>query len=180
MIASSSIAACLLAGLASSPAAQEMPSFKPLPQHKLLARDVGVWTGTMKMYMAGPDAPPMAMPVKETNTLMQGGLWVLSSFESGPFKGKGQFGYDPVKKKFIGTWLDSTAPYMSLMEGEHNEKTGEMIMYSTGIDPQTQKPQKMKSVAKYVGESGKEFVMYTQTADQKWVKSFEIMYKKTK
>ena len=52
---------------------------------------------------------------------MTGGLWVLSKFEGDfggmKFEGRGQFGYDPIKKKYVGTWIDSMSPTLSVLEG---------------------------------------------------------------
>ena len=43
-----------------------------------------------------------------------GGLWVASTFQGDfggmTFEGRGQFGYDPAKKKYVGTWIDSMSP----------------------------------------------------------------------
>lgn len=178
MIIAPTLACCVLS-VAAGPTVQEMPEFKPLPQHKVLAKEVGVWKGVMKMYTE-PGAPPLEMPVQETNTLMRGGLWLISEFESGPFQGKGQFGYDPVRKKFVGTWIDTTAPYMNIMTGEQDKKTGEMVWYSDGINAETRKPQRTKSVSKFVGEK-REFVMYARDAKtNEWTKMFDITYTKVK
>ena len=82
--------------------AQEFPA--ATKHHEALKKDVGTWTATMKMFV-GPEMP--AMPVTETNRLLPGGLWLVSEFESGPFKGHGVFGYDATAKKHIGIWVDN-------------------------------------------------------------------------
>src|SRR5262249_52422264 len=101
-------------GTASTARAQEgggPPLPKPTAEHKVLAQEAGAWDGTIKMFMAGPDAPPSVSKGVETNTLGLGGFWMLSEFKGEfggmPFEGRGTFGYDPVKKKYVGTWIDS-------------------------------------------------------------------------
>ncbi len=154
------------------------PVPKPTKQHELMKKDVGKWTAEMKMYMA-PDAPPMVMPATEVNTMMENDLWLLSEFESGPYKGRGQFGYDPIKKKHVGTWIDNMSTQMGIMEGDYNKETGELVMYSTMYDPETESTYKTKSVTKYNGDDAKEFVMYRQDVKSgEWVKSMEINYKR--
>lgn len=157
---------------------QEIPQVKPTEHHKLLLRDIGTWQATMTI-LGGPE--PMKLPAREENELMPGGLWVMSRFEAGPFKGLGQFGYDPVKKKYVGTWIDSTSPHLTIMEGDYNKETGELTMINRGTDPQTKKPQLMKSVAKYTNDAQTEklFTMYSKDPkSDKWIKGFTIEYKK--
>jgi Protein of unknown function (DUF1579) len=103
--------ACLsLAWVLASFALAQEPS-KPLPEHKILASDEGTWDATIRMYAGGPDAEPSVSKGSEVNEVLPGGLWVLSKFEGEfggmKFHGRGQFGFDPVKKKYVGTWLDS-------------------------------------------------------------------------
>lgn len=173
------IATMILALVGSTCWAQEAPP-EPTAQHKILAKEVGKWEGVMKMYM-DPSSPPMEMPVSETNVLLDGGLWLLSEFEAGPFKGRGQFGYDPDKKKFVGTWLDNQTMSMSIMEGTYDEKTGEFTYHSSMKNPATGADTPTKQVSKFVNENQREFVMYMQNADGKtWDKSMEISYKKKK
>ena len=53
--------------------------------------------------------------------MLAGGLWLISTFEGefggAKFEGRGQFGYDASKGKYVGTWIDSMSPNMSLLEG---------------------------------------------------------------
>ena len=160
---------------------QQHGEFTPPPapeitkQHEMLKKEVGVWDAELKMWMAGPDAEPMVMPAVEKNRMM-GELWVMSEFESGPFKGFGQIGYDPVKKKYVGTWVDNMNPHLSTMEGNH-EDNGDLVMYSEGYNPQTKELEKTKSVSRSISDDEKDFVAYKKVGDE-WVKSMEIKYKR--
>lgn len=175
------VSALLCTVAIATPPPQEMPVIKPGPEMQVLMHELGDWEATMTMFM-GPDTEPMKMPAKESNELMPGGLWLLSKFDAGPFKGFGQFGYDPVKKKYVGSWIDSTSPHMTLMEGDYNKETGELTMINKGTDPQTKKPQTMKSVTKFhdKAHTHRTFTMYTLTGKDTWTKTFVIEYKKSK
>lgn len=151
---------------------------EPTEQHESLKYDVGTWTGTMTMNVPGADAP-MTMEVKETNKMLTGDLWLLSEFEAGPFKGHGQFGYDASKKQYVGTWIDNMSSHLNVMKGKLDEAKGEMVMTFKGINQQTGEPQQMKSVTTRKGEDQRNFVMYAKNGD-KWDKSFEITYKRSK
>ncbi len=89
--------------LARAALAQEPPPpQKPSPEHQVLAADQGTWDATIKTYLRGPDAEPAVSTGTEVNEVLPGGFWVLSKFEAdfGGTKllGRGQYGYDPVKR----------------------------------------------------------------------------------
>lgn len=156
---------------------QEFP--EATAQHKVLEKDLGDWVGTMKIYVGGPDADPITMPVKESSRMLDGGMWLLTEFEAGPFKGRGQYGYDTNKKKYVGTWIDNSSPGLTVAEGQYNEDTDELIMFQKGLDPMTGELQDMKSVGTKLKNGDRRFVMYTKNNDD-WVKSFEIDYQPAK
>ncbi len=117
---------------------------QPTAEHKMLAQEAGQWMGEMKMFINGPDADPVVMPCSEKNVMMDTGLWLISEFESGPFKGHGQFGYDPEKKKFVGSWIDNQTSSLGIMEGTHDAKTNETTYLSKMMNPATGKMEPSK------------------------------------
>ncbi|APZ95133.1 DUF1579 domain-containing protein [Fuerstiella marisgermanici] len=170
---------CILAS-ATPLMAQNAPP-EPTEHHKILAREVGTWEGEMKMYTAGPDADPVKVPVVEKNVMMDTGLWLISEFEAGPFKGHGVFGYDPDQEKFVGSWVDNMSTSIGSMKGTHDSKTGETTYFSNAKDPTTGKMGRTKNVGKMLDDDTRSFVMYMQGADGKsWVKWMEISYKRKK
>ena len=97
----------------SVPALAQMPPMPtPGPEHEMLRKDVGTWDATVEMFMA-PGAPPEVSKGTETVTMM-GGFWQITEFKSEmmgqPFEGRGATGYDPAKKKYVGTWVDTMTP----------------------------------------------------------------------
>ncbi len=148
--------------------------------HKVLHREEGTWTGEMKMWMQGPDEDPVSMPITETNVLFADGLWIFSEFDGGPFQGRGQFGYDPVKEKYVGTWIDNMSPHMSIMVGDYSKETDELTLYSTTYDSSKKRIQFTKSVSTFSDDTHRQFVMYSRDSkDDPWVKIFEITYTKS-
>ena len=75
----------------------------------------------------------------------------MSSSKSWPIR------YDPHKQKYVGTWIDNMNPSMSVMEGEFDENKKEMVMVFEGIDPNTGKTEKMKSVSTMDGDDQRKF-----------------------
>ncbi len=160
--------------------AQENPP-QPTAEHKMLSREVGVWEGEMKMYAGGPDAEPIIMPVLEKNVMQDTGLWLISDFESGPFKGHGVFGYDPAKKKFVGTWVDNQTTSLGIMEGTHDAKTGETTYMSQMLNPATGKMEPTKSVGKMIDDNTREFAMYMKASSgDGWTKWMSVNYRRRK
>ncbi|HYN03132.1 MAG TPA: DUF1579 domain-containing protein [Vicinamibacteria bacterium] len=118
--------------------AQMPPMPTPGPEHDMLKKDVGTWDATVEMFMA-PGAPPEVSKGTETVTMM-GGFWQLAEFKSEmmgqPFEGRGAMGYDPAKKKYVGTWVDTMTPGYSTVEATYDpaKKTMTGTMEGTGPD----------------------------------------------
>ncbi len=160
--------------------AQEPAAPQAAPEMALYKQDVGQWDCDIKFWM-DPNGEPMTSKGTESNRML-GDMWILSEFQGDfggmTFEGCGQFGYDAEKKKYIGTWVDSTSPFASQMEGTYDPATKTMTQIGTGKNPDGS-PMKSKSVVVYK-DGGKVFTMYNQapgSADE-WIKVMEIVYKK--
>jgi hypothetical protein len=155
----------------------------PTAEHKILASEEGTWDAVVKSFEGGPGAEPTISKGTEVNTLLPGGLWLVSKFEGEfggvKFEGRGQFGYDPNKKKYVGTWIDSMQPTMSLLEGEYDAKTKTMtyIGEGTGPDGKTKYDQRMVTTTK--SEGSRVFTLYMKI-DKNEMKLLEITYTKRK
>jgi Protein of unknown function (DUF1579) len=130
------LASCALVATALVPALQDMPILKPTEQHKKILSGVGEWEGTLTSYMT-PDQKPATSPAHESVTPI-GEFWVLSQFDCQfngmPYHGSGHVGYDPEKKKYIGTWVDSMSSLFALMEGDIDPATKALVMHWQGRD----------------------------------------------
>ena len=107
-------------------AAQEAQGPKPGPEHARLAKDEGVWDATVEMMFGPPGSPATTAKGTETNRML-GGLWLVSDFESEmggqPFHGRGVLGFDPARKRYVGTWVDSMTTSLATLEGSYDAKT---------------------------------------------------------
>ncbi len=113
-----------------------MPVAKALPEHAALAEDVGIWDFTMKMYME-PGKPPTIMKGTHTATLMPGGLWLTEDWKAtdGSFHGHLVLGYDPFKKSYRGTWVDSWSMAPHSIDGTHSAEKKEAVYKVVGTGP---------------------------------------------
>ena len=116
-------------GLAAIRTAPRQEPPQPTAEHAFVLKAVGEWQGTLTTTM--PDMPSETIPVTETVEAV-GGFWTQARFEcefmGAPYVGTGCTGYDPQRKKFIGTWIDSMSSYLAVMEGERDPKTQALVM----------------------------------------------------
>jgi hypothetical protein len=163
--------------------AQEGQIPKPTPEHERLAKEVGTWDATIKGWMQGPQSEPTVSQGVEKVKLMPGGLWILSEFDGKfgdmAFHGCGASGYDTLKKKYVGTWVDSMSTSVMTLEGEYDESTKTMTMNSKGVDP-AGKPWEAKTTSTQPDNDTRVFTMLMKSDDTKgeYVKMMEISYKR--
>ena len=108
---------------------------QPTEQHKMLAKQVGVWDASLEYldFNTGEMAKS-----KGTSSRQQplGPLWLVDRFQAQvmgmPFKGMGTTGYDPQKKKMVGTWIDSMTPSLMVIEGNWDEDGKVLTMSGMG------------------------------------------------
>jgi hypothetical protein len=152
---------------------------QPTPQHELLKKDVGTWDATMRMWFT-PNAEPLVSNGIENNKLLDGGLWLISHYEGKiadtRFVGCGTVGFDPVKQKYVGTWIDNVTSSLSVMEGDYDQATNTLTMISRRRDPHTGQSQTTKSTLQYVDNDTRIFEFLVPDADGKYWKMLEIKY----
>lgn len=97
-----------------------MMNAEPQKEHRWLQQLVGEWT-----YEAESMAAPGEPPVKSTGTesvRSLGGLWTVAEGQGempggGPSTAILTLGYDPQKKRFVGTWIGSMMTHLWLYVG---------------------------------------------------------------
>jgi len=93
----------------------------PQKEHQWLTALAGDWTFESECSM-GPDQPPMKSGGKETIRTI-GGLWILGDGEATMPDGELgttmiTLGYDPAKKRYLGTWVGSMMNHLWIYDGE--------------------------------------------------------------
>jgi hypothetical protein len=175
--------ALLAFALAAAVTAQEMPPLpKPGPEHEVLMKDVGTWDATVEMF-AAPGAPASVSKGTETVSML-GGFWQVTRFKSEmmgqPFEGMGTTGFDPAKKKYVGTWVDSMTPGLSTSEGSYDPATQTFTGMMEGPD-MTGKVTRMRETVEWKDPDTRVFTMYApKAADGKEPVAMRITYKRRK
>ena len=105
----------------------------PQKEHQWLHKLVGTWSCEAECSM-GPDQPPAKMKATESVRSL-GGLWVIAEGE-GEMPGGGTgttrmtLGYDPQKRRYVGTWVGSMMTNMWIYEGSL-DATGTVLTLDT-------------------------------------------------
>lgn len=153
---------------------------KPGPAHEVLKADVGVWDATVESW-PNPGGPPMTSKGTETVALV-GGLWMVSDFKADlmgmSFEGHGVTGWDPGKKKYVGTWVDSMSSGISLSESDYDPAKKTMTGLFEGPD-MNGSVQKMRAVTEWKDADTRVFSMYGLAGGQEQL-GLRITYKRRK
>jgi len=104
-----------------------------LEQHRWLRRLRGEWSYESTALMGHFDAPQKVTGVESVRSL--GELWVVAGGHGG-LPGGGEattvmtLGFDPLKKRFVGTWVGSMVTWLWIYEGTLNP-TGQVLTLDT-------------------------------------------------
>jgi Protein of unknown function (DUF1579) len=150
------------------------PAPAPGPEHEKLKKHFeGVWDATVNL---------MGNEIKASASykMILGGFWVRENFTGDfggmKFEGQGTIGYDPAKKKYVITWIDSASPHLIMMEGAFDKE--DKVFTETGEGPGPDgKIGKLRSSYQFKDENTIDFTMY-RVADGKDEEIMKITYKR--
>jgi hypothetical protein len=172
----------LLSAAFSASLAQDMAPPKPGKEHELLKQFEGEWDCTSKFTMPGSD--PVISKAKETARLMAGGLFLVFDVEGemmgAKFAGHGTMGYDTHKRKYTGSWIDSMATGVYLVEGTYDEQTKVFTELMEGSDPGTGQPMKMKVTHEIKDKDNRILKFFMNGPEGKEIQTGTIEYKRKK
>jgi uncharacterized protein DUF1579 len=170
---------------------QMMELSKLNENHKRIGDLVGTWNYTVKMWMGDPNAKPQESKGTAVRKSMMDGRFftvdVTGKMEMpGPdgkpkemtFKGMGLDGYDNVKKKFVGTWVDNMGTGIMHSEGDYDPAT-KTFTYTGEYEGIPGMKQKIREVVKLVDKDHHTFEWYEDRGGQE-VKTMEINYTRAK
>jgi hypothetical protein len=163
-------------------ARQEPPMAKPGPEHQLFKMDEGVWDATVEITQ-GPGVGPMTWKGAETNTVGCGGLCLISDFTADmsagmTFKGHGLLTWDPARKKYIGSWVDSMSGGLMMTEAVWDPTARKFEATMEGPDA-SGNVVKSRSVSEYKGDM-RMMTAYAPGPDGKEMQVLRISYTRRK
>jgi hypothetical protein len=107
----------------------------PQKEHQWLQKLLGEWSYDAEASM-GPEAAPMKSKGTETVRSL-GGLWVIGEStgqlpDGSPAMTMLTLGYDPMKQRFVGTWIGSMMTHMWVYNGTLNESGNVLTLDTEG------------------------------------------------
>lgn len=166
----------------------EQPPMQAAPQqeHQWLQQLVGEWTAEARMTM-GPEPGEACKSTERVRSL--GGLWILAEGQ-GEMPGGGNatmlmtLGYDPAKKRYVGTWIGSMMTHMWLYEGELDASGKVLTLNSEGPDMSPGatpgKLAKYKDVIEIKAADHRTLTSHCLGEDGKWQQVMVAHYRRTK
>lgn len=150
--------------------------------HKVLEKFAGDWNTKATFWMK-PGAEPMVSTGKSLNKLIFGGRFLEQRFTGDmmgmAFEGIGYTGYDNLKEKFIGAWMDNMGTGIMSSIGS-GDKADPWTMTAVYDDPMTKKPVEYTTKVKVIDDDHHIFEMWGPDKDGKLFKNMEIHYTRAK
>jgi len=167
---------------------QMMEMSKLNENHKLLSGLDGNWNYTIKFWMnPDPNAKPQESKGTAVRKSMMGGRYFVMDVsgkmqmpgEDGKmkdvqFKGMGVEGYDNVKKKFVGSWIDNMGTGIAFSEGTYDPAT-KTFTYTSEMEPVPGMKTQVRELLKIADNDHMMFEWYENQAGQE-KKTMEIAY----
>lgn len=151
----------------------------PGEAHKKLESFVGTWDTKVKSWMQ-PGGPPEESTGVSENRLVLANRFLEMRYEGSmmgqPFTGIGYTGYDNIKKKYIGSWMDSMGTSMMTSLGDA-DASGKVMNFTIKYDDAvTGKPMTMKEKMTVTDNDHHVMEMWGPAPDGKMFKMMEIAY----
>jgi hypothetical protein len=157
---------------------------EPQQEHQWLQKLVGDWTSEAECSM-GPDKPMEKFTGTESVRSI-GGLWMMCEGR-GEMPGGGTattvmtLGYDPVKKRYVGTFLGSMMTHLWIYEGEL-DPSGKVLTLDTEGPSFTGdgKMAKYKDVIEFKSDDHRVLSSHALGDDGQWHGFMTAHYRRTK
>lgn len=157
---------------------------EPQAEHKWLQKLVGQWTFEGECVM-GPDQPAMKNSGSETVRSV-GGLWTLGEGR-GEMPSGGEMtsfmtlGYDPAKKKFLGTFIASMMTHLWVYNGTL-DAAGKVLTLDTEGPDFSGGPAMVKyqDIIELVSDDHRTLKSRLLGADSKWIDFMTAHYRRKK
>jgi len=164
----------------------QSPMTKPEPQkeHRWLQQLVGEWTFEGEAMM-GPDASPAKFNGKESVRSL-GGLWFLAEGEGGMPEGGtsstiATLGYDPQKKRFVGTFIGSMMTNLWVYDGALDAAEKVLTLDTEGPSMAGDGTMaKYKDIIEIKSNDQRTLTSRVQGSDGQWTQIMTMTYRRTK
>lgn len=159
------------------PQRPELP--RPGAQHELLARKAGTWDTTMVLA-----AMPGEHRARYEARMDHGGLWLVGDyrgeFMGAPFSGHEVMGYSATRGRFSVTWVDSWTDHPMLLEGDWNEETSTLSLFTEGRTLGARHAVRERHDTRFVDDDTFIFTMHHENAEGGFDAVMTVTYRRVR
>jgi Protein of unknown function (DUF1579) len=155
---------------------------EPQKEHEWLQKLVGKWTYESECVM-GPGMPKEKFSGSESVSML-GGYWMVADGK-GNMPGGGTakmvmtIGYDPAKKRFIGTWIGSMMPLMFVYDGRLDKAGKVLTLDCEGPNFMNEgKTAKFQDIIEIKSKDHRTLTSRIQGEDGKWTQFMSAHYRR--
>jgi Protein of unknown function (DUF1579) len=152
----------------------------PQREHKWLRRFVGEWTSETEMSMEPGKPPEKCYGTESVRSL--GDLWILAEGRGdmpgcGPVSMVLTLGYDPQRKRFVGTWIGSMMTHLWV---DPAERALTLEAEGPSMEAREAKMGKYRDVMEFRSDDHRVLSSYTLGADGAWHQFMTVHYRRKK
>ncbi|MGH9628094.1 MAG: DUF1579 domain-containing protein [Bryobacteraceae bacterium] len=158
---------------------------EPQKEHQWLQKLVGEWTYEAE-GLTKPDEPPAKSTGTESVRSL-GGLWILAEGQGampdgGPATAMLTLGYDPQKKRYVGTWIGSMMTHLWVYDGGTLDASGKVLtLEAEGPDMAAEgKMARYRDVIEFKSDDHRLLTGHMLGDDGKWQKFMTTNYRRKK
>jgi len=155
---------------------------EPQKEHVWLQQLVGEWTYEAEALME-PGKPAEKCRGRENVRSLEG-LWIVAE-GTGEMPGGGPatmiltLGYDPVKQRFVGTWVGSMMTHLWVYDGELGADGKTLTLTSEGPDMSAaERVTKFRDVIELLSDNHRTMTSYMLDADGTWLEIMKADYRR--
>lgn len=152
---------------------------KPGKHHGHLKQFVGEWKAVVQVWEDPAGSPTESRGSMNYFWLLDGrflGQEYKGESRDHPYDGLGAIGYDRVKKKYCGVWLDTASTAMTTELGDCDGDGKVFTFIGVEDDPATGRPVRRKSVRRVVGKDKHVVEQFREDADGRMMKVLAITF----
>jgi hypothetical protein len=163
----------------------QQPSIMPAErtkEHEWLDRLVGEWQYETT-HALEPGGPELTFRGTETVRSLDG-IWIVGEGRGPAPDGSDStsiltLGFDPVRRRYVGTWIGSMMNYLWVYDGELDESGRVLSLHAAGPDFQSPgKVREYKDVVELVDENTRTLSGWIRGDDGEWAKMMTVTYRR--
>ncbi|MBK7876097.1 MAG: DUF1579 domain-containing protein [Planctomycetes bacterium] len=154
----------------------------PGEAHKMLEHKVGYWKLKVRMFNPDGSSAGESDATSECAWVMDGRFVeekTTGTFSGMPFLGRGMSGFDNIKQRYIGSWVDNMGTGMMTFEGSYDPATKTITYKGQGPDPMAWEYVPTRSMETMIDEDHAVMKSYAKGPEGKDYLQMQIDYTRT-